>query len=470
LVGRHFEESVVRWDLENAFGFLVSHCVRPIEAVPASTTVAILASLARRVTGPKQDALRLNVCETAGQQRLDQRSLREANYFGSLSAAASHDFGKGHKSRNSPSNRPCVVRDSDRLCKLQAFQSGNVARSQAIQRCIGVLKLAGGQGGREFCTVVHHANSIASAYTDDESVYCQLDRDGRLLAIPTADGIAVLDVVRGEEVALLPLGNSEPIGLEPPGAILTRGSTGVLRWPMPFFPGGIGNSADATVLAFPVSNKGARELILPEGKEFPLTHQEDVRHCAVSPDGLWVVTGSHGAIKGLAAKVWDARIGRHVRDLPVAEFCFVKFSRDGKWLLTAGGVARLWSVGTWDEGPKLANSALRGAFSADGALLALQDEPGVVRLVVPDSGKEVARLTAPETTRLVPLCFTRDMRRLVCRGGESESLCIFDLGLVRAELAPMKLDWDAPSYPAEGDAVPAPLAVRVVGADKIPGP
>jgi hypothetical protein len=102
--------------------------------------------------------------------------------------------------------------------------------------------------------------------------------------------------------------------------------------------------------------------------------------------------------------------------------------------------------------------------------LALLDEPGVVRLVVPDTGKEISRLTAPEATRLVPLCFTRDMRRLVCRGGESESLCIFDLGLIRAQLATIELDWDAPSYPIESDAIPAPLAVRVVGPDQLPVP
>jgi eukaryotic-like serine/threonine-protein kinase len=347
------------------------------------------------------------------------------------------------------------------------------------------------QSGREFCTVVHRDNSTESGYPSDDNCNCQLDRDGRLLAIPAADGVAVMDVIRGEEVAMLPLGDNLPIGVDPNGAVLTHGTAGAQRWPlafdaatgervygppktlapkMSFLPGGIGNSADATVLAFPVSNNGARELILPEGKEFHLTPQEDVRHCAVSPDGRWVVTGSHGALKGAAAKIWDARTGRHVRDLPVAGFCYVSFSPDGKWLLTAGGGARLWSVGTWDEGPKLGKSALRGAFSADGALLALQDEPGVVRLVVPDTGKEVARLTAPETIRLIPLCFTRDKRRLVCRSAETVALHIFDLGLIRTQLAAMGLDWDAPSYPAERDATPAPLAVRIVGADKLPAP
>jgi hypothetical protein len=43
-------------------------------------------------------------------------------------------------------------------------------------------------------------------------------------------------------------------------------------------------------------------LLLSEGKEFQLSPQEDVRHCAVSPDGHWVATGSHGALKGPGAK------------------------------------------------------------------------------------------------------------------------------------------------------------------------
>ncbi|HEV3343121.1 MAG TPA: WD40 repeat domain-containing serine/threonine-protein kinase, partial [Pirellulales bacterium] len=348
------------------------------------------------------------------------------------------------------------------------------------------------QSGREFSTIVHRVNSVATGYTGDDVGNCQLDHDGRLLAIPARDGVVVVDAVRGEEVALLRLGDNAPIGLEPSGALLTHGSAGVLRWPLAddgapsrrvygppqklvptmakWPPGGVGESADGRVLAFPASHLGARGLILPEGKEFQLTPQEDVRHCAVSPDGHWAVTGSHGAIKGPAAKIWDTRTGRHVRDLPVTDYCFVSFSPDGKWLLTTGGGARLWSVGTWNEGPKLGNSALRGAFSADGALLALQDEPGVVRLVVPDTGKEVARLTAPETIRLNPICFTRDGRRLVCRVEEGESLSIFDLGLIRAQLAAMGLDWDAPSFPIGGDATPSPLTVRVVGADKLSAP
>jgi Tol biopolymer transport system component len=101
--------------------------------------------------------------------------------------------------------------------------------------------------------------------------------------------------------------------------------------------------------------------------------------------------------------------------------------------------------------------------------LALQDVPGVVRLVVPDSGKEVARLTAPETIRLVPLGFTANGKRLICGTDENETLHIFDLGRIRTQLAVMGLDWDAPSIPAAVDTPADILTVRLTGAERLAG-
>ena len=233
-------------------------------------------------------------------------------------------------------------------------------------------------------------------------------------------------------------------------------------------PGGVGASADGRVLVFPGTDNGARELIVPTGQQFSLAPQENVRHCAVSPDGRWVATGSHGASQSPGAKIWDARTGRHVCDLPVPGFCYVSFSPDGKWLLTSGGRARLWSVGNWTEGARLANSTSTGAFSSDGTLLALQDEPGIIQLVAPDTGKEYSRLTSPDAIPLFPLCFTADSRRLVCRSSESESIFVFDLGLIRTQLAAIGLDWDAPSLPVEPHLTPNPVVVRI--ASDVAGP
>jgi hypothetical protein len=150
--------------------------------------------------------------------------------------------------------------------------------------------------------------------------------------------------------------------------------------------------------------------------------------------------------------------------LPVPGLCRVTFSPDGKWLLTDGGGARLWSVGDWNEGPKLGPSAVCGAFSYGGDLLALEDVPGVVRLVIPASGKEIARLTVPETIRPDPCFFTRDGSRLVCWTYE-RLLCVFDLGLIRSKLAAIGLDWDAPPCPAPSDRLPEPVEVKFVGAE-----
>jgi tetratricopeptide (TPR) repeat protein len=142
--------------------------------------------------------------------------------------------------------------------------------------------------------------------------------------------------------------------------------------------------------------------------------------------------------------------------------CSVRFSPDGDWLLTTGGGFRLWSIDTWEEGPSLGGPAApsAAAFSADGSLLALEDVPGVVRLVKPGTGREVVRLSTLQQTRLFPQGFTPDGTRLVCRGREDEALHIFDLRLIRAGLAELDLDWDAPPYSRArvGGNVP-PLAV-----------
>jgi hypothetical protein len=76
-------------------------------------------------------------------------------------------------------------------------------------------------------------------------------------------------------------------------------------------------------------------------------------------------------------------------------------------------------------------------------------------------------LTAPETNRLIPLSFTGDKQRLVCRSVESVTLHILDLGMIRTQLAAMRLDLDARVFPSESDAPSTLLAIRIVGADRI---
>jgi serine/threonine protein kinase/WD40 repeat protein len=351
----------------------------------------------------------------------------------------------------------------------------------------GKVQLFHFRRGEEVRTVVHRSTTGNRGYSPEELPL--LDPEGRLCALRMYDlveGVAMVDVVRGEEVALLPLPGNAPLRFDREGALWTYGSAGLLRWPVADDPNQgqrrygppqrilstattlIRGDAGLQVLAEPRGLGTACTLVLHRdgNRLLHLAPQEDVRFCAVSPDGRWVATGSHWFHGGAGAKVWDARAGKHVKDLPVGGSCGVQFSPDGKWLLTTSGGCRLWAVGTWVEGPKLggtsANSSLNAgnAFSRDGKLLALGDAPGVVRLVGTDSGAEIARLTAAEPNRLLPFCFTADGAQLLTVGVETGALYVFDLRAIRAGLTELALDWDAPPLPAASARPAMPLSIH----------
>ena len=187
---------------------------------------------------------------------------------------------------------------------------------------------------------------------------------------------------------------------------------------------------------------------------------------AVSPNGQWVATGSHGTTD-IYVKVWDARSGRHIADLPVEGSSLVGFSPEGRWLLTTGGGCRLWSVGTWREGPKIRSGAPNAfAFSPDGKVVAVEAGTGTVLLLDPDTGREYARLEDPHQDRAGNLAFSQDGSQLFASSQEGLGVHAWDLRAIRAELARRDLDWDLLPYPAAGDPKDAPpLRVDVVSQD-----
>jgi eukaryotic-like serine/threonine-protein kinase len=313
-------------------------------------------------------------------------------------------------------------------------------------------------------------------------------RDGRLLAQRTPFGVALVDALRCEEITRLPLSdNDHPFYFEPRDeALWTSGSNGVLRWPLrtdasdgklrlgpphtllaATGPDASATSADGQLVCTPQRDGGALLWRRRTDERVPLGPQQDVRHTAVSPNGKWVATGSHTLASGAGAKVWDAQTGRHVADLPVSSFCQVRFSPDGRWLATTGGEPRIWAVGAWQEGPKLPGMRHTWdvCFTADSQVLALEGSPSEVCLVQTETGAELARLTAPEQTRLVPHAFTPDGTRLVTLGAETGALHMFDLSSIRSQLAELGLDWDAPPVPKSPPFDIEPLEVQVDLAD-----
>jgi WD40 repeat protein len=248
---------------------------------------------------------------------------------------------------------------------LQFNPTGTLAAADATPPRLRTFRYRPGQ---EFRTLIPRRGPQMDAA--DASFSTPLDRQGRMLAVAVKDGIVLLDIARGEEFRLLPMPGNAPLAFEPSGALLTSGLAGLLRWPVAVDPATdqrrygpperlypptnwdfLGASADGRVLAIPNYSRGAIVLHRDGNRTVTLQPQQDVRHCAVSPDGLWVASGSHNLREGAGAKVWDARTGAHVADLPAAGLCPVGFSPDGKWLATGGGGVRLWEVGTWRPGP-----------------------------------------------------------------------------------------------------------------------
>jgi len=309
-------------------------------------------------------------------------------------------------------------------------------------------------------------------------------RDGRLLALWAQDGVALVDTLRGEEIATLSLSaGDQPLFFEPRDeALWTYGHSGVLRWPLHADPAGgrlhvgppqtmntsmgtiAGSNPDGQVICVQDLDGGTLLWRRATQKTVSLGPHHDVRSVAVSPNGKWAATGSHELKAGPGAKVWDAETGRHVADFPVGGFCGVRFSPDGRWLVTTGGGPRPWAVGTWQEGPKLAGPRLGAdvCFTADSQLLALEGSLREVLLVMTETGQEIARLTAPEQTRLAPQAFTTDGTQLVTLGRETGALYIFDLSSIRSQLQQLGLDWDAPPLPSSPATALERLDVQVM--------
>jgi serine/threonine protein kinase/WD40 repeat protein len=343
-----------------------------------------------------------------------------------------------------------------------------VSASLAPQRC----RVFRYRAGSEYFRIAHRLGEPTStgARRSVWHPYAQLDADGELLAISGEDGISLVDIQRGEFVAQLPLPKTHPLHFEPHNAaLLTYGVNGLVRWPAETGAGSErirrlgppqklvntsvqeywGCSADAQVIAVPGNSRGAFVFRRAKEQMIELKPQEDVRFCAVSPNGRWVATGSHNFRNGAGVKFWDAQTGALVRELAHGEHGIPGFSPDSKRLVTRGAGIKIRDLATGSSEIQLSEMDGRFAFSHNGELLALEDVPGVVRLVAPATGREVARLTAPEKTRLEPLCFTPDGGLLITAGTETGMLHVFNLRAIRRGLVELGLDWDQPPLKPE---------------------
>jgi WD40 repeat protein len=325
--------------------------------------------------------------------------------------------------------------------------------------------------GGEYRTLVRAAAVGKGGYS-----LASIRSDGRLLAVAMENGVGLWELPSGKELSFLESPGTNFVLFEPSGALLTKGSAGLLRWPVQAdaaspellrvgpphklsVPGPICHVAcshDGRVIA--VSQWDGGRVLHADRPDQPvrLGPHDDARYVAVSPDGRWVATGSHSRT---GVKIWDAWSGELAKELPLDGSC-VGFSPDGTWLATTGGGLRLWAVGSWREGSQIGGGAF--AFAPDGKLLAVETGYGAVRLVNPDTGREYARLEDPNLDRVgYGISFTPDGTQLAATNNDSQSIHVWDLRAIREQLVKMDLDWDLPPYPPAAADAGKPLRVEV---------
>jgi WD40 repeat protein len=348
--------------------------------------------------------------------------------------------------------------------QLLSFSGGNGrfsrdGRRVALQRgsTLAIREVA---PGLEYRTLAAPAHVSKQGYTDGD-----ISPDGRWLAIGSTDGVQVWDLPRGRAAEFLADGPTEAVAFHPKGTALfvsrpaglydrpIRQGDGSLQFdpprdlPVRRSPGGLAIDAQGHTLAL------AHGLILSldatplRGHPF---HHPGSTWVATSPDGRWVASGT---LNGYGVKIWDTRTGSCEQELlPESRFARVAFSPDGRWLMTGTPEGYdLWEVDTWRPARHIPLEAEGGdlciAFARDVRVLALLTGRGAVRLIDPDGGREYATLQAPTLDNVSWLRFSPDGSQLVALTGKPGRVQVWDLRLIRAELAALGLDWPLPPSP-----------------------
>ncbi len=308
---------------------------------------------------------------------------------------------------------------------------------------------------------------------DDRHNALAIDPAGRRLAT-TGSRVTTWDLPTGATLATLPVtGNAHRVLFEASGAVLTE-LPALLRWPITGAPDGASTIGPPQML----QPRGTQDgfAITPDGRTIAaamyndgglvfdarnprrlrwLRPQPDVRHIAISPEGRWVVTGSHGS-NADGMRLWDAQTGRLVHDFPsvLDEVKFVRsFSPDGRWLAVHWDGWVLFETTTWTPRVRLFRGVSSDlAFAPDSRTAVYDDRAGTLILVEVETGRELARLEDPEQARIAALEFTPDGSHLVTTLQERPYLRVWDLRAIRRRLAELQLDWDPPASSDTPDA------------------
>ncbi len=289
---------------------------------------------------------------------------------------------------------------------------------------------------------------------------------GGLLACGDVPGVRLWDLEAKQLVASLALPDVFKVRFTASGEDLFTVNTGVIRqWRLDRPPARTGpirttlvrelhRSAHSfflieTAPTMAVTTLGGCVLVFPLDRPAEVVSLDHLGANVVvlSGDGRWAATAKEGLPKAVV-KLWDAKQGRFLRDLPMDSIMVtLAFSPDSGWLgLGNGREYRFLKTGSWEPGlviPMEHRSNLFGpiAFAPDGTHFAIAMNNKTIRLLDARGGRELATLDNGNPAIVLTMEFSRDGRRLaVARWGHSVQ--VWDLPEVRRRLADMGLDWD----------------------------
>ncbi|MGE0481836.1 MAG: protein kinase [Phycisphaerae bacterium] len=307
--------------------------------------------------------------------------------------------------------------------------------------------------------------------------------DRRLAATAGDYGIRVWHVPSGKAIATLPVGPMRGAVFEPDGsALMTSGVRGLHRWPIrgatPRLQLGppqmlynrstaaAAISANGEVLAADIQGEPRAVILNPKNPaKVTMTgdHPSTLLIPDVSPDGRLVLTGSW---RGRGGRVWNTDTGELVAELGDSVGIRGEFSPDGRFVL-------LWDVEhqeAWD----CANWKLVRRYDWGGDARGGEQSrdwryqyPGALRLTDPHTLEPVADF--PTFSQLHARFLPSDGWLVLGHGGNA-IISVWDLYAVRAHLAGLNLDWDAPPLPARPAGWDEPFDVQVDLGDLVRDP
>jgi WD40 repeat protein len=298
----------------------------------------------------------------------------------------------------------------------------------------------------------------------------EFSRDGGLMVSASNDGVRIWDTATAREVGSVLDRNARSALIfdsETGRQLLAAHGTGLDRWPIAREAEGAGGelgvgpaqelivqpkeglenraalAVDVPILALSDYDRGlAHTVDMRTLKSVPLPGEHKaIAEIAISPDGRWVAGSSRQ--RGLGIRVWDRVAGATAWNEPTLSGALT-FSPEGEWLVVAS--PRGYSfirVGSWARGrviQPVGELVPRAAFSRDGKLLAVSPNGRSIRLVDAATGDEFATLTAPDPGILTWLCFSPDGHQLAA-AAENFTIQLWDLKLIRRQLADLNLDW-----------------------------